>query len=52
MDKKVKCEKCKHCALITQYDVVICDYLNNLSKPLGVQTFCKPKYCRGFEKRK
>ena len=52
MNKTVKCEKCKHCALITPYDVVICDYLNKLNKPLEVQAFYKPKYCRGFEKKK
>jgi hypothetical protein len=52
MNKEAKCEKCKHCVIITQYDIVVCDHLSKLNKSLGVQAFGKPKYCRGFEKRK
>ena len=52
MSQKAKCEKCKHCKVITPYDVVICDYLNKVHKALTTQAFCKPKYCGGFSKKK
>ena len=51
MSQKAKCEKCKHCKAITQYDVVICDYLNELHKTLTNQAFCRPRYCGGFTKK-
>ena len=49
--KKAKCEKCEHCKAITQYDVILCDYLNDLYKALTVQAFCRPLYCSGFSKK-
>ena len=52
MNNKAKCEKCKHCKAITQYDVVICDYLNELHKTLTNQAFCRPRYCGGFSKKR
>lgn len=52
MNKKTKCEKCKRCKAITQYDIVICDYLNELRKTLTNQMFfCRPRYCDGFVKK-
>lgn len=41
---KAKCEKCKHCSLISDTNKVECEYLNNHS------TWYKPKYCSNFEK--
>ena len=52
MSQKAKCEKCKHCKAITQYDVIICDYLNELHKTVTSQAFCRPRYCGGFIKKK
>ena len=49
--KKAKCEKCEHCKAITQYDVIICDYLNDLHKEVTTQAFCRPLYCSGFSKK-
>ncbi len=51
MNKKAKCEKCKHCKVITQYDIIMCDYLNELHKSLTSQAFCRPRYCGGFSKK-
>ena len=52
MIKKAKCEKCEHCMIITQYDVIICDYLNKQYKSLTSQAFCRPLYCGGFSKKR
>lgn len=52
MNQKAKCEKCKHCKAITQYDVIICDYLNELHKSVTIQVFCRPRYCGGFIKKR
>ena len=49
---KAKCEKCEHCKVITQYNVIICDYLNGFNKQVTTQAFCRPRYCCGFSKKK
>ena len=46
---KAKCDKCKHCKLITEYSVVICDYLNDFSK-LYASAYTQPKRCPNYEK--
>lgn len=49
---KAKCEKCKHLKIMTEYKVVICDYLNEFFKCLHCEAFCKPYRCPNFEKRR
>ena len=49
---KAKCEKCEHCKLLTEYNVVICDYINKLYGHLYGHAYCKPKLCPNFKKRK
>jgi hypothetical protein len=48
---KAKCEKCEHCKLITPYDVIICDYLNNFQS-LYVMAYIRPERCSNYERAK
>ena len=57
MDKRAKCEKCQHCKAIARnavlyYDIVICDYWNELRKSLISDVESRPKYCGRFTKKK
>ena len=52
MSQKAKCEKCKHCKAITQYDDIICDYWNELHKTVTSQGCYRPRYCGGFIKKR
>lgn len=49
-EKKAKCDKCKHCKLITEYDVIVCDFLNNY-REIQTIAFMRPKFCSNFERR-
>ena len=47
---KAKCSKCKHCKMITDYSVVVCDYLNGFGKILYASAYTQPKRCPNYEK--
>lgn len=49
MSRGAKCEKCKHCKLIMNYDVIICDFLNQHN--CGAIAFMRPKLCFNFQRR-
>lgn len=46
---KAKCEKCNHCKVITPYDVIICDFLNDFHKDLYCMAYVRPKKCSNFK---
>ncbi len=48
---KAKCDKCEHCKIITPFDVVICDYLNDFNRSLYGMAYVKPKRCSNFKKK-
>lgn len=45
---KAKCEQCANCKLVTEYGIVVCDYLNGFSNLLFAGAFNQPQLCPNF----